>query len=94
MNEQHNARLRQQYELWKIAVQAYVDEMDKVMAGHASGGRLITAAASVEFAWDMLKTLQEEARDAEANDADNAEPAGGRAPRAGGDTDLYTLGPH
>ncbi|MEC5398989.1 hypothetical protein [Uliginosibacterium sp. H1] len=86
MNEQHNARLRQQYDLWKIAVQAYVDEMDNVMAGQASGGRLISAGASVEFAWDMLKTLQEEASE--------AEPAGGSTPNAGGDTDLYTPGPH
>lgn len=55
-----DAQIRQAYEVWKKSAAEYIAEMDNVMQGQHAGGRLSSVTASMEFAYDMLKTLYQD----------------------------------
>lgn len=57
--------LEQHYAFWKHAVHACMQEMDGVLAGTQGGGRLLSAAVSMEFAWDLLRAELEQRLDAQ-----------------------------
>jgi len=55
-----NKQLKQAYEVWKKSAAEYIAEMDNVVEGQHAGGRLTSVTASMEFAYEMLKTLYQE----------------------------------
>jgi hypothetical protein len=59
-----NAQVQQAYAVWKKSADEFIAEMDRVMAGQDSGGRLTSVTASMEFAYQMFITLYLETQEA------------------------------